>query len=172
MRRRALLGEASTPEADVRPTLLGIVTLLFLLLFFLLSTSTGQRLGVVDIRAEAAMELASLPHAGLVKTVWVQLDGDSASVSADVSTTDIASSSTTLERRVIPVAPRDGGGVDLRALGAALQAIKQIDPSQDSVTLVPGQDTTVDVLFGVMDTARGSGGAALFPRITLGGQAS
>ena len=156
----------------MRPTLLGIVTLLFLLLFFLLSTSTGQRLGVVDIRAEAAMELASLPHAGLVKEVWVQLDGDTATVSANVATTDIAASSTTLERRAIPVPPRQGGGVDLRALGATLQAIKQIDPSQDRVTLVPGQDTTVDVLFGVMDTARGSGAEPLFPQITLGGQPS
>jgi len=35
-------------EADVRPTLLGVVTLLFLLLFFLMSTTSGQRLGVVD----------------------------------------------------------------------------------------------------------------------------
>lgn len=173
MNRRSLLNKDLFPEADIRPTLLGIVTLLFLLLFFLLSTSTGQRLGVVDIKAAAAMEMASLPHAGLVKEVQVTLTGDQATVIADVQTTDIAAASTTTERRVIPIAPRDGGGVDLVGLGAALGAIKDIDPSQEKIVLLPDQGTPMSTLFAVMDTARGAGsGAALFPQVTLGGQGS
>lgn len=173
MTRRRLLKSELFPEADVRPTLLGIVTLLFLLLFFLLSTSTGQRLGVIDIKAEAAMQMASLPHAGLVKEVQVVLQGDLATVVADVQTTDIAAASTATERRMIPIAPRTGGGLDLVGLGAALKAIKDIDPSQEKVVLVPDQDTRVDALFGVMDTARGAGtGTPLYPSVTLGGQGS
>ncbi len=173
MTRRALLKSELFPEADIRPTLLGIVTLLFLLLFFLLSTSTGQRLGVIDIKAAAAMEMASLPHTGLVKEVQVTLSGDMATVIADVQTTDIAAAATSTERRVIPVAPRDGGGPDLVALGAALAAIKEIDPTQEKIVLLPDQETPMHTVFSVMDTARGAGsGTVLYPQITLGGQGS
>ncbi len=173
MNRRSLLNKDLFPEADIRPTLLGIVTLLFLLLFFLLSTSTGQRLGVVDIKAAAAMEMASLPHAGLVKEVQIALQGDLATVIADVQTTDIAAASTSTERRVIPIAPRAEGGVDLVGLGAALAAIKSIDPTQEKVVLLPDQDTPMDTLFAVMDAARGAGGGVpLYPQVTLGGQGS
>lgn len=171
MKRRALLKQELFPEADVRPTLLGIVTLLFLLLFFLLSTSTGQRLGVVDVRA-AAIEMATLPHTGLLKEVQVAIQGGVVTVTADVQTTDIAAAATSTERRVISIPPREDGRADLRAVGEVLQTIHDIDPTQEKIVLVPEEGTTVEALFGVMDAARGSGGVPLFPRLTLGGQGS
>ena len=59
-----LFRQREAEEADVRPTLLGVVTLLFLLLFFLLSTSSGQRLGVVDLRLAAPGEAPPCRTAG------------------------------------------------------------------------------------------------------------
>lgn len=168
MKRRSLLKQDLFPEADVRPTLLGIVTLLFLLLFFLLSTSTGQRLGVVDIRADTSGQLAALPHTGVLKDLRISLDGLAVTVIADVQTTDIAAVSTTTEQRVVHLPPREGH-VDLRGLGEALERLHAIDPAQENATLLPGQDTTVEVLFGVMDAARGPAASRLFPRISLGG---
>jgi biopolymer transport protein ExbD len=167
VRRRALFGAGLAPEADVRPTLLGIVTLLFLLLFFLLSTSTGQRLGVVDLEA-SKVALATLPHSGLVRSVRVLVDGAALTVVADVQTTDIAAAAESTERRTIGI-PAVEGRADLRSLGQALGELHELDPSQEELTIVPSAATEVQTLLGVMDTARGTGsGAALFPRLSIG----
>lgn len=168
--RRRLLKQDVFREADVRPTLLGIVTLLFLLLFFLLSTSTGQRLGVVGIKADTSAQIAALPHNGLLKELRVSLDGATLTLVGDVQTTDIAAAATSTEQRVVTIPPKDGH-IDLAQLGAALQKFHQIDPSQDEIILLPGDTTTVEQLFGVMDAARTGGSGALFPKVSLGGGA-
>lgn len=165
--RRLLRGEDG-PEADVRPTLLGIVTLLFLLLFFLLSTSTGQRLGVVDVQA-SSVALATLPHTGLVQDLRLRLDGAIVHVEVELQTTDIAASASTTERRRISIPPAQDR-VDLLALGRALEELHALDPARQEALLLPAPDTTVETLLSVMDTARGTGGAPLFPKLVLGGE--
>ncbi|MFZ5479828.1 MAG: hypothetical protein ACOZNI_23895 [Myxococcota bacterium] len=163
---RTLFARGPGPEADVRPTLLGIVTLMFLLLFFLLTTSSGERLGVVDLRLAAAGELATLPHTGLVSDVRVTLRGTDATLEFAVQTTDISASSTAVEQRRVDVPAREGR-VDLAALSAAVEQVHAIDPAQTRVTLLPDDAVPVDTLFGVLDVVRGPPGAPLYPRITL-----
>ncbi len=166
MTRRRLFRDDVYVEADVRPTLLGIVTLMFLLLFFLLSTSSGVRLGVIGLRFAASGDLAALPHAGLVKEVTLRLRGPDAELSFDVATTDIAASATSVERRVV-VVPAVDGAVDVPALDAAVRRVWEIDRSQTRARLVPDPATTTDTLFAVMDVLRGGPGAPVFPELTL-----
>jgi hypothetical protein len=163
---RALFSRGPTPEADVRPTLLGIVTLMFLLLFFLLSTSSGERLGVVDLRLASPGDLATLPHAGLVSDVRVSLRGTDVSLVFSVQTTDISASSTATEQRRVEVPGKDGR-VDLVTLLAAVEQIHGIDPSQERVTLAPDDAVPVETLFAVMDVLRGAPASPMFPKITL-----
>lgn len=171
MKRPGLLRPWVATEADVRPTLLGVVTLMFLLLFFLLTTSSGMRLGVIDLRLGSAADLAPLPHSGLVKDVRVALRGADVTLAFDVATTDIAAASTTVERRTVEVPAKDGR-VDLDALLAAVTEVHRIDPSQTRARLDPDDGASVDTLFAVMDVVRGTEQAPLFPKVTLSGDAS
>lgn len=170
MRRRALFASDASSEADIRPTLLGVVTLMFMLLFFLLATSSGQRLGTVALRLGSAADLAPLPHAGLVKDVRVRLSGHDVQLEFDVQTTDIAAASSTVERKSVRVAARDGR-VDLAALLAAVEEVHRIDRSQTRAQLIPDDSTGMDVLFSVMDVLRGPPETPIFPRLTLSGSA-
>jgi hypothetical protein len=165
---RRLFGHAHVAEADVRPTLLGVVTLMFLLLFFLLTTSSGVRLGVVALRVAAPGELASLPHSGLVKDVTVTLGASGAAVLVfDVQSTDVSAASTSVERRTVEV-PAVGGRVDRAALLAAVERVHAVDRSRTEARLVPHDATTAEELFAVMDVLRGSAEAPMFPRLSVG----
>ena len=168
MKRRMFSSEGAA-EADVRPTLLGIVTLLFLLLFFLLSTSTGQRLGVHNLRLGSPADLAPLPHTGLVQSVKITLTGGTAQIVFQVQTTDISASATSTETRTVTVPPASGGALDLVALDAALAGIHQIDPSQENASLDPDDAVLVDELFKAMDVIKGPAGSPYFPKLTLTG---
>lgn len=169
MRRAGLLRGHTALEADVRPTLLGVVTLMFLLLFFLLTTSSGMRLGVIDLRLGSPADLAPLPHAGLVKDVGVRLRGGTATLTFEVATTDISASSTAVEQRVVEVPARPDGGVDVAALLDAMVRVHAIDPSQEHARLDPDDAASVETIFNVMDTLRGPSQAPLFPKLTLTG---
>ena len=163
---RRLLRLEATAEADVRPTLLGIVTLLFLLLFFLLSTSTGEKLASIELQA-ATGELAPLPHTGLVKSIALRVSGGAARLDFEVRTTDIAASSTAVEARALVVPALPDGRVDLAGLAAALQQIKDIDPARERLRLEPDDAVSVAELLRVLDVVHGPGGA-LFPKAELG----
>lgn len=170
--RPRLLGHEPAAEADVRPTLLGIVTLMFLLLFFLLSTSTGQRLGVQNLRLGSPADLAPLPHTGLVQSVKVSLNGGTAVVVFQVQTTDISASATSVEVRTVTVPPLAGGGLDLVGLDTALASIHSIDPTQETAQLDPDDAVLVDELFKAMDVIKGPPGQPYFPKVTLTGSRS
>lgn len=171
MTRRRLFVGGIEREADVRPTLLGVVTLLFLLLFFLLSTSTGQRLAAVHLRLGAPEDLAPLPHHGLVKEVRVALRSGAATVEIDVQTTDISASSVAVERRAIAVPALAGGEVDLVGLAEAVERVHGVDPTQDGVRLDPDDATTVESLLRVMDVLRGPAHSPRLTRVVLDGAA-
>jgi len=161
-----LFREHAAEEADVRPTLLGVVTLLFLLLFFLLSTSSGERLGVIDLRLTAPGEAPPLPHSGLVKAVRVAIHGNTVAIEFEVATTDIAAASTARELRRIEV-PEKGGALDSVALTEALTTIHTIDPGQLQAEVLPGPDVDTATLLSVLDAVRGSGATPRFPRVSL-----
>lgn len=161
MRRHA----ADPPaEADVRPTLLGVVTLLFLLLFFLLTTSSGTRLGVIDLRLARPGEAAPVPHSGLVREVTLYLRGGGVHVEYAVQSTDIAAVATTTELRAIDV-PARGAALDRAALAEAVDRIHAIDPAQDRATIEPDDDTPTAELIAALDAVRGSAGAPRFPNV-------
>lgn len=143
-------------EADVRPTLLGVVTLLFLLLFFLLTTSSGQRLGVIDLRLASPGEAAPVPHTGLVREVTVFVAGSAVRIEFAVQSTDIAVAATTTELRAVDLPPRDRA-----ALAKALADIHRIDPAQERATVEPADDTETASLVAVLDVVRASG----FPKV-------
>ncbi len=153
-------------EADIRPTLLGVVTLLFLLLFFLMSTSAGQRLAVVDLRLAAPGQAPPLPHSGLVKSVHVTLGERAATVEFEVATTDIGASSTTRELRRIEVPERDGI-LDGVALSAAIATVHEIDRSQEQAEVEPGPDVSTATVLQVVDIVRGVADAPRFPKVSL-----
>ncbi len=152
----------------MRPTLLGVVTLMFLLLFFLLNSSSGQRLGVLDLRLGSAADLAPLPHAGLVKDVQVALRDDGLTLSYLVQSTDIAAASTSVERRTVDL-PGRAGRPDLTGLLAALRVVHAIDGSQERARLDPDDDATTQGIIAVMDVMHGPADAPLFPKLALSG---
>ena len=163
MTRRRLFSTHTAVEADVRPTLLGVVSLAFLLLFFLLATSSGLRLGSVALRPTAGTPAAEahLPHGGPVDGITVTLAPDGrATVSFRVQSTDIAAASTAVEQRVLEV-------TDARALGAQLERLHALDPAQRRARLVPHPDTTTAQLLAALDAIRGTDRAARFPEVAL-----
>lgn len=161
-----LFRDSPTEEADVRPTLLGVVTLLFLLLFFLLSTSSGQRLGVIDLRLAAPGQAPPLPHSGVLKAVRLAVGPQAVAIEFEVSTTDISASAESRELRRIEVAAREGR-LDAVALAAALDTIHAIDPSQLEAEVHPDDEVTTATLLDVLDAVRGPTAAPLFPKVSL-----
>lgn len=161
-----LFRDSPTEEADVRPTLLGVVTLLFLLLFFLLSTSSGQRLGVVDLRLAAPGEAPPLPHSGVLKAVRVAVGENAVAIEFEVATTDIAAAAESRELRKINVPAKDGE-LDAVALATALDTIHSIDRGQLEAEVTPHADVTTAALLDVLDAVRGPTEAPRFPKVSL-----
>ncbi len=167
MRRRMFAsGHVEADGADVRPTLLGVVTLLFLLLFFLLGTTSGEKLAVIGLRVGASTGLAPLPHAGLLKSLRVEVPGDgSVTLRATVQTTDISASATTTEDRVVVVSPR-AGALDGPALDKALADLHAVDATQQRATVLPGDGVPTQALMTVLDAVRGPQNSR-FPEVVL-----
>ena len=163
-----LFSQENQAEADIRPTLLGIVTLLFLLLFFLLATSSGQRLGVMDLRLTSPEALAPLPHTGVLQRVVVHLQGADMLVEFSLQSTDISASSTTQEQHQRTLPARDDKA-DIAGLQSILQELHEMDPSQQRVEVDPGDAVPVEQLFAVLDAVRGPDASPLFPRLALTG---
>lgn len=155
-------------EADIRPTLLGVVTLMFLLLFFLLSTSSGQKLATLDLSLRSPEDLAPLPHSGLLKRLVVTMQGHTIEVLAEVQSTDIAAAATSVERRVTTI-PAQDGRVDVRQLQETVLVYHRLDPSQQEAELSPDDRVPVADLLLVMDTLRGPAAAPYFPKVALTG---
>ncbi len=167
MKRRLLSSSHSEEPADVRPTMLGIVTLLFLLLFFLLSTSTGQRLGVHTLKVSSTADLALLPHTGLLKKVTISIREGSTQVDFEVQSTDIAAAATSVERRQVLIPAAADGKVDLVLLDATMAQIHGMDPAQENASLAPDDRTSMDQLFRAMDIIKGPPATPYFPKLTL-----
>ena len=167
-RSRLFAGGGGTEGTDIRPTLLGVVTLMFLLLFFLLNTSSGVRLAATSLRLAAPDALVPLPHTGLLKSLHVRVERTQLLIEFELQTTDIAASATATEqhRRVFPA--RDGAP-DLVALLELIDGLHRRDPSQQRIRLSPDDDVPVEVLLRVMDAVRGTEEAPMFPKIILGG---
>ncbi len=167
--RRRLRPPQATAEADVRPTLLGVVTLLFLLLFFLLGTTSGQKLAVVGLRVGTAEGMAPLPHAGLLRSARIEVAGVDVTVRAEVQTTDIAASATSTELRVVPIPGVSGPGgrsLDRVSLERTLAELHAIDGSQRRATVLAADEVNTADLLAVLDAVRGPANSR-FPEVVL-----
>jgi hypothetical protein len=166
MRGRRLFQQNTEAEADIRPTLLGVVTLLFLLLFFLLGTTSGQKLSVIGLKAGTAEGLKPLPHSGVLKSVRVEMHtGAEVAVYADLQTTDISASATTTEAREFRLPPVNGN-IDRVGLNSALETLHGLDPSQRRASVLPSDAVTTTELLGVLDLVRGVSDSR-FPEVVL-----
>ena len=164
---RRLFADTSAAEADIRPGLLGIVTLLFLLLFFLLSTSSGQRLGTLTLRFGTSADLAPLPHAGLLQDLRVNVGADAITVEASVQSTDIAASAVSTEQRHLRFAARPDGHPDLAGLDRALAELHALDPSQERAVVAPDDAVATADLLAVLDAVLGEKADPRFPQVAL-----
>lgn len=164
---RRLFADDAAAEADIRPGLLGIVTLLFLLLFFLLSTSSGQRLGTLTLRFGTSADLAPLPHVGLLQSLRVSVDAGVLGIDAAVQSTDIAASAVTTEARHVRLPARADGHPDLAALDRALADLHALDPAQERAVVAPDDAVATDDLLAVLDAVRGEKANPRFPQVAL-----
>ncbi len=173
-RRRALGVGRAESVPDVRPTLLGVVTLSFLLLFFLLATGTGWRWGTVPLAvaghgAPPAEGVAgALPgHRGPVRDVRVAVQPDGTlDVRFQARTTDIAAASTTDEARAWTLPP-SRGRPDVAALRAAVDRLRGLDPAQDHVVLVPRDAADSEEVMSLLDVLRGPDDAPAFRDVAV-----
>ena len=153
---------------DVRPALLSVVALMFLLLPFLLLTTSVQKLVGLDLHVPPASSEIPPDPAGTVEDLRVQVTGKKLVVSAKVRKTDVGASEGDVHERLVELPPVDDG-LDLAGLQDALRSFKRLDPERAKVLLepddaVPGKD----VVF-LMDAVRADGTGELFPEVALGG---
>lgn len=173
-RRRVLgVGRAETAP-DVRPTLLGVVTLSFLLLFFLLATGTGWRWGAVPVaiagqgtRGAEVVEGAMPAHRGAVRDVRIAVQPDgTVAVRFLARTTDIAAASTADEARAWSLPPA-AGGPDTAALRVAVGRLRDLDPAQEHVVLVPREASDSGEVMSLVDVLRGPDDAPAFRAVAV-----
>ncbi len=165
--RRLRPGRAATPP-DLRPALLSVVALLFLLLPFLLLTTSIQKLTGLDLGlAASAGELQPLPP-GRVEAVEIHLDSKRLLLRAAVRTLDVTASrgDVTWSEQRLPHLPT---GPDLAGLQRALRSLRQLDPERQRALVVPADDVPTARLVALLDAARESAGEPLFPDLVLGG---
>ncbi len=156
----------STP--DLRPGLLSVVGLLFMLLPFLLLTTSIQKLTGLDLALAASPgELAPLPP-GQLEAVEVHLHGQRLVLRSALRTRDVTASQgdvTWSEAELPPVA----GAMDLEGLQDALQRLRSLDPDHSRALVVPADDIPTSRVVALVDAVGSQGGVALFPDVVLGG---
>lgn len=153
---------------DLRPGLLSVVGLLFLLLPFLLLTTSIQKLTGLELQlAGSTGELTPLPP-GQVEAVEVHLRDQTLRIRSAQRTRDVTASQgdVTWSERDLP--PREGS-MDLSGLQEALLRLHALDPEHSRVLVVPGDDVPTARVVALVDAVRTHAGQPLFPDVILGG---
>jgi hypothetical protein len=145
--------------------MLAIIALLFLLLPFLLLTTSIQRLAGLELGLAAAGEIA--PTAvGAIEAVDLFVQGDAVVVRAAIRTTDVTANegdTRALEIRIEPL----NDSLDLAALQAALRRFKALDPDQERAVVHPEGDTETARIVALLDATRHDSSGPLFSDIVL-----
>jgi hypothetical protein len=169
---RRLRPTARAEEPDLRPGLLSLVCLLFILLPCLLLTTSLQRLtslgvGLATARAGATTGSTVPARPGVLEALEVHVEGQEILVRARLRTLDVRTSegSGTWNESRLPPTER---GPDLAGLQAVLVELHRIDPERRSVSLFPAPDTSTDTLLAVMDVLRQGPSGRLFDQVELG----
>jgi hypothetical protein len=165
---RRLRPRRSSSAPDLRPGLLSVVGLLFLLLPFLLLTTSIQKLTGLDLRLAASEgELPPLPP-GQVEAIEVHLQEHTIRLRSALRTRDVTASQGDVTWSEEHLPPR-GGSMDLGGLQAGLHRLRQLDSEHERVLVVPGDEVPTRRVVALVDAVRSRGGEPLFPDVVLGG---
>jgi hypothetical protein len=152
-------------EPDLRPGLLSLVCLLFILLPTLLITTSLQRLTALGVSLAGTEEGAD-PSPGSIRDLEVLVGADALLVRAEIRTLDVraeALSGAWNETRIPHVDTRP----DIATLRARLEDLARLDPERKALRIVPHAETPTSTLLLLMDAARLSPHGRLYPDIEL-----
>ena len=153
---------------DLRPGLLSVVGLLFLLLPFLLLTTSIQKLTGLDLQLTGSTgELAPLPP-GQVEALEVHLSAHALKLRSALRTRDVTASQGDVTWSETDLPPVDGA-MDLAGLQGALLRLRVLDPEHDRVLVVPDDQVPTSRVVALVDAVRFRSGQPLFPEVVLGG---
>ncbi len=149
--------------------MLAVASLLFLLLPFLLLTTSSQKLVGLRMKLQLPTTGQVQSMGGEVEELVVQLAPTTIHVIASISRTDIRASPDEREKHETQLTD-DENGLDLLGLQDALRSIKRLAPGRARIRIVPTDDVTVQRVVYVMDAVRSDAAGPLFPEVALGGQ--
>ena len=152
---------AARPAPDLRPALLGVISLMVLLVPLLLESAAAGRWAGLALAVPAAAGLPPEPAGPVARLAVVALPAGGFRVEAAVRSTDVRAASAAAELRAEPAA-------DLRALQAVLARTKGLDPSRERILLQPHSAMSAAEVVAWMDAVRVGPEGPLFPEIVLG----
>ena len=143
-----------------------MASLLFLLLPFLLLTTSPQKLVGLHMQAQKTGVGVALTT-GEVEHISVLMSPNDLSILARLKRTDVRASAEELEERKIAV-PSADSGLNLAGLQERLRGLKALSPLQEKIHLQPQDDVLTQQLVVVMDALRKDAQGVLFPQVVLG----
>lgn len=153
-------------EPDLRPALLSLVCLLFILLPTLLITTSLQRLSALAVALSGRDNASASVEPGIIEDIEVQVEGETILLRTALRTLDIRAMTGERTWNELLLPPLDGRP-DWLALRQSLQEFHRMDPSRRSIRLVPDAMTSTSTLTSLMDVVRASPEGPLFDQIEL-----
>ena len=147
-------------NADSRPAMMAVVSLMMLLLPMLLMATSAQKLTGLPLSVPGPSEQRPPEPIGPVERLRVQRVSEGYLLSASVRRTDVITSAGDTEVKEILLQ-------DLPSLQAKLADFKALDPDRERITLSPGADTPTEEVVRWMDAVRNGPDGTLFPRVIL-----
>lgn len=164
---RRLLAPRRRAGADPRPALLSVIALMFLLLPFVLLTTSPQKLGGLGLALAGEGAEAPAVSPGPLERVEVRTDGSRLVLRAAIRSTDVtaeAGDTTETETVLPPVDARP----DLAGLQTRLAELRHLDPHQQRITVIPADDLSTSQVVALVDAVRGDPASPLFEEVVLG----
>ncbi len=164
---RRLLVSAPRDAPDLRPALLSVVALMFLLLPFVLLTTSPEKLAGLGLALAAEGGAAAAVNPGPVERVEIGVGEETIVVRASVRSTDVTAEAgdTQVVETLIP--SRDGAP-DLAALQGRLGELRRLDPHQTRATVIPDDRLSTARVMALVDAVRGGASGELYAEVVLG----
>ncbi len=164
---RRLLAPARASDPDLRPGLLSIACLLFILLPCLLLTTSLYKLTSLPFRLGGGEGGGEPEVPGVVSGLEVLVDPDGLVLRAALRTRDANAGAEDVVWNETPLPHRDGAP-DTVGLQARLGALRRLDAAWKRVTVRPDDRVSTDDLVLVMDALREGPEGVLAEEILLG----
>lgn len=144
--------------------MLAIASLLFLLLPFLLLTTSAQKLVGLHMQVQTSGQ-GGAPQIGELENVAVIMTPTSLKILARIEQTDVRAQG--FEEQELAVAS-SASGPDLADLQVRLRSLKSLSPQLNRISLQPKDEVLTQQLVMVMDAIRHDDQGELFPEVVLG----